>query len=166
MKIEKVVIPDEAYELWTLVHHVERYFLKAREHELRPLGISTMQAAILVIVNADNKPTPIGEIARLLVREPHTISEAIARMEKLKLVKRVKPKGKKTTIGVTVAEKGQEVLAQLSQIYYNGDVTNQIVSVLSDEERQFLRSVLEKLLTQAFDLSEPKLEWPISFRRS
>jgi hypothetical protein len=81
-------------------------------------------------------------------------------------VKRVKPKGKKTTIGVTVADKGQDVLAQLSQIYNNGDVTNQIVSVLSDEERQFLRSVLEKLLTQAFDLSEPKLEWPISFLRS
>lgn len=77
---------DQDYELWVLLHQPRDAVFKAREKELSPYGISTMQAAVLFIILAiGNEATPT-EISRWLLREPHSVSNLLSRMEKEGLV--------------------------------------------------------------------------------
>jgi len=150
-QLTRQVIFDKFYELWTLLHYVETGIQKARDSEVRTLGISTIQAAILTVLNSYNEPAPIAEIARWLFREPHTVSEAVSRMKKQGLVKRVKVKRGRGTSGVVLAKKGEETFSQLSEIHRGEHVVKRVMSVLSDKESEQVRICLKKLLSRTLD---------------
>ena len=147
----KRVIFDEFYELWTLLHYVATGIQKARDNEVRPLGISTIQGAILTVLNSYEEPVSIGEITRWLFREPHTVSEAVSRMQKQGLVKRVKGKSRKGTNGVVLAKKGEEVFSRLSEIHGSEHVVKRVLSALTNKEAKALRTYLGKLLSRTLD---------------
>jgi len=109
---------------------------------------------MLVIQTFGGKAT-VGEIARWTLREPHSVSELLSRMEKEGLVRKVKELGKKSGVRVVLTEKGREA-------YYKSTARESIyetMSSLSEEERQQLRSCLRKLrykaLTQLAVVSFP-----------
>ena len=157
--MDRNVSPDQDYQLWALLHQVDRAIYKARENEVRPMGISPMQAGIMYILDASDKPVPFNELARWLFREPHTVSELITRMEKQGLVKRIKSRGKKNTIGAVLTKKGQEVLRKQNEARR---VLRRIVSTLSVEEIESLKSCLEKLREKALDELTVRPELPFT----
>ena len=91
-----------------------------------------MQAGVLFILDAiEGKATPT-EISRWLLREPHTVSVLLTRMEREGLVSKAKDPGKKSTVTVTLTEKGRQALGQSRE----RESIREIMSCLSDEERQ------------------------------
>lgn len=88
MPTKKVIrIPlQENYEIWALLEQVDAGMARARENETRPYGISMMQVRVLSLLQAVNEPITPTAIARLLFREPHTVSQLLGRMEKQGLI--------------------------------------------------------------------------------
>lgn len=150
-------ITDRDYELWVLLHQACDAMARARENELRPVGISRMQAAVLFIVKAVRGPATPAEISRWLFREPHTVSGLLDRMEKQGLIRKVKNLERKNLIRVVITEKGEEAYHHSREL----KVIHKILSSLSQREQDSLRKYVEKLRSKA--LGEIRAENPLPF---
>ena len=144
----------EDFTLWVLLRQAGHTVYQATEKELSQYGISPEEAAVLSIVGVlDNKATPT-EISRWLLRKPHTVSGILSRMEKKGLVRKTKDLKRKNLVRVTLTEKGQQAHYQSSKV----ESIRQIMSSLSEEERQQLGSCLKTLRDRA--LKELGIEEP------
>lgn len=136
---------DQDYKLWVLLGQAEHAVFKAREKELSHCSITTVQAAVLFIIQAiGNEATP-AEISRWLFRESHSVSGLLSRMEKEGLVRKVKDLDRKNLVRVTLTEKGQQAYHRSTK----RRSIREIMSCLSEEEHQQLTSCLERLRNKA-----------------
>ena len=152
-----VAATDQDYQLWVLLHHACDAMARARENELRPVGISGMQAAVLFIVKTLEVPATPAEISRRLFREPHTVSGLLDRMERQGLVRRVKDLERRNLIRVAITEKGEQAYHRSREM----GVIHEILSSLSQEEQDNLRAYLETLRHKA--LAELAAQRPLPF---
>ncbi len=139
--MEDLASNDQDYALWLLLLKVRRCISKARDKELSPYDITPEQAGVLFIVQALNSRTTPAEISRLTFREPHTVAVLISRMEQKGLVRKVRDMAKKNMIRIVITEKGEQAYNQSSR---RAPIHN-IMSALSEAERQQLMSLLERI---------------------
>ena len=93
-----------------------------------------------------NKGVTLAEISRWIMRELHSVSSLINRMDKLGLVKKTKgPEANK--ISVILTDKGRKLYSHTT----NQSIT-MIFSTLSPEEKKQFQSHLKKLRIKARDL--------------
>ena len=145
------------YYLWVLFSQTRDAIVKVRERELHAQRISERHAQILFIVNLIGKNATPAKISRWLLREPHSISEIIDRMEKQGLLKKVKDLARKNQVRIEVTEKGRKMYER-SFIPKN---LIDILSVLKEKERkQFIASLL-KLRRQAIKHVGARYEVPL-----
>ena len=135
---------SEGFKLWWLLFRARESMARARRKELEPAGISNREAAILWLIDVLGPKATIGRISYLAFREHHSISAHISRMEKDGLVRKVKSSDGRS-IQVLMTEKGVDAhtyaLKRIS--------VHDIMSVLSEEEKQQLFSILHKLRDKA-----------------
>lgn len=144
-----IAATKQDYELGVLLHQASDAMVRARENELRQVGISRMQAAVLFVVEAAEGPVTPAEISRRLVREPNTVFELLNRMERDGLIRKVRDLERKNQIRVAITEKGEEAYHRSRK----GKVLRKILSSLSREEQDNLRAYLETLRNKARALS-------------
>lgn len=131
--------------LWVMLHQSRDAIFKVREKELKKYNISTTKAAVLFNIQAIGyNATPSG-VARCLLRESHSVSTILSRMEKQGLVKKVNDLDRKNMVRVYLTDKGKEVYHKAAK----RESICEIMSCLSDEERQQLISSLKKLRNKA-----------------
>ncbi len=136
---------DADHDLWMLITHTRYAIYRAREKELLRYGVSPEQVGVLFIVQAlGNRATP-SEIARFIIRQPHTVSALIERMAEKGLVKKMHDLDRKNLVRVSLTEKGQKVY----DISTKRGPIHRIMSTLTATERTNLQKTLEKLQTQA-----------------
>lgn len=137
---------DGQYELWRLIVHTYRAISKMRSRELLRYGVTMEEAAILFTLQFldKDKATP-AELSRWVVREPHSTSSLIKRMEKRGLVKTSRDLCRKNMVRVSVTEKGQRVQEQANI----REAIHRVISVLSEEEFNHLSIYLRKLFREA-----------------
>ncbi len=140
---------DRDYDLWLLFAHTRRAMFNARKKELSQFGITVEQSAILIGVYALGDMATASKLSRCLYREPHSISEHITRMEKKGLLRRVKHPHITNQVEVKLTEKGLNAYRKSAE---RKSIHN-IISALSEEEQQQLRSCLGKLRETALRLS-------------
>ena len=115
--------------------------MRAREKELSQYDVTAVQAAILFIIDANGGKSTPTEIARWFLREPHSTSAILSRMEKEGLVSRVRDLDNKRLMNITITKKGRQVYHQSLK----RESIKTIMSCLSEEECQQLWLSLEKL---------------------
>ena len=131
----------DIYELWTMLGQVRHAMYRSRKEELSKYGISPMQSTVTYVILAlGDKATPTM-ISHWLFREIHSVSEFLKRMEKDGLVKKIKDLKRSHMYRVVLTEKGLEAHNHTKALESILDIT----SCLSEEERQQLRPILEKL---------------------
>jgi DNA-binding MarR family transcriptional regulator len=137
---------DKDYNLWVLLHQTTDAVIKARQKELDQFGISFIEVGVLVVIQAIGEKATPAEISRRILREPHTVSALLNRMEKRGLLRKTQDLDRKNMVRVSITEKGRQAYDKSTRrkSIYN------IISSLSEEERQQLRSCLEKLRNKAF----------------
>jgi DNA-binding MarR family transcriptional regulator len=142
---------DKDRNLWYLLSHTSHAISKVRRNELAKDNISPMHSTVLIAIqNIGNQATP-SEIAQWLFREPQSVSQILDRMEKEKLVRRMKDPKNKKRLRIVMTKKGKEAY----EISNKRESLFNIVSVLSNEERSQMISSLHKLLDKALlDLSK------------
>lgn len=136
---------DEDHDLWMLLTHTRYAIYRSREKELLRYGVSPEQVGVLFIVQAlKDKATP-SEISRFIMRQPHTVSALIERMENKGFVKKTHDLDKKNLVRVSLTEKGLKVYDYSTK---RGPI-HRIMGTLTSAERTQLRQLLEKLHAQA-----------------
>ena len=150
---------DKDYTLVTQIMQVADIFVKVRERELIPQNLSATSAAILFLVDAMGKDITPAKITRMLLREPHSISGILKRMEKHGLIKRTKNMASKNQIRVTLTAKGETALKKAMKL----DGTTHVLSKLSAEQQKQLRATLTALKEAGMEelhLKPKALSWP------
>ena len=81
---------DPVYQLWAVLHQARDASHKAREREVAKYGISAVQSAVLFVISANGGRTNSLTISQWLLRELHTTSNILSRMEKMGLITKEK----------------------------------------------------------------------------
>ncbi|MBN1857007.1 MAG: MarR family transcriptional regulator [Dehalococcoidia bacterium] len=148
---------DDDYNLISVINQTSHAWSLARTRELSKYGydLSIMRSAVLMVLQTrDNNATPT-EISQWLLREPHTISALLDRMEKDGLVRRFRDMHKKNTVRVAMTEKGRHAYEKSLE----RDTFHNLMSVLSDTEREQLRNAMTKLWLRALQEVQHEVPW-------
>ena len=129
------------YKLWVMLHQTRDSLHKVREKEVAKYGITATQSAVLFIISALGDKATQTQISRWLLREPHSISNILARMEKQGYINKTMNPENKGEMLVRLTDKGNQSYKKTSNI----DLIKEIFSCLSEEERLQLSSSLKKL---------------------
>jgi DNA-binding MarR family transcriptional regulator len=131
--------------LWTMLHQTRDAISRLREKELHKLGISTAIAEVMfTIENIGSEATPT-KISRRLLREFHSVSSILSRMEKKGFVKKVNDLKKRNTVRVYLTDKGRQVYNEAKK----RESILDILSCLSEKDGQQLASSLKKIRDEA-----------------
>ncbi len=154
---DDAALSNEYFLLWVLIAQTKDAILRARERDYARYGISNERRAVLfVIQNSGGRATPV-EVARILFRELHSVTEMLKRMEADGLVARHKGSGR-SKVEVALTEKGLDVFSQS----LHNETDERIFSVLTKKERERLATYLFKLRGKVLeDLGIP--EWHLNF---
>jgi DNA-binding MarR family transcriptional regulator len=145
--MEGSILSDHKYILGTLLQQVRDLLVAAKNNDLRQHGITARQLAILDIISLlGGKVTPT-ELSTKLLRQPHSISSLITRMEKRGLVSRKANPDIKNSINITLTEKGKQILKDS----FEPDTIPEIIACLSEQELQQLISSLKKIRISAME---------------
>lgn len=133
--------------LETLIRQLRDLLNKIVNHELKQYGITLKQLAVLDIVSILGGKTSPKELSMRLLRQPHTVSSLLIRMEQQGLINRDTDPVKKVSVNITLTEKGEHILIEARKLHALQDVT----SCLSEQELQQLTVSLKKLRDSAIN---------------
>jgi len=145
------------YYFWVLFGQTRDAISKARERELQSQHISERHAQLLFIIKLIGRDATPAKIAKWLLREPHSISEILDRMEKQGLLKKVKDLDRKNQVRIEITKKGND---QYQRSFIPRNIPDTL-SVLSDDERKQFISSLMKLRKAAIKRVGIKYEVPL-----
>lgn len=137
----------EEYEIWILLTQVTEGMLKARDAELRPFGLSAIQFALLWAVETAGGSLTASELVRRLMRQPASIYQLLDRMEGQGLVRCLRSAEGRREVRVEITKKGAEAYHQAR---HARQVIPRILGGLTAEERDTLKTILEKLRTRVY----------------
>ena len=150
--MKKHALEDQDFASWVFMARTRDAIFKNRVKELQKHNLSVRQASVLIVLEElDKKATP-AEVSKWVFREPHSVSDFLKRMERDGLIKRIKDLARKNMIRVEITDKGREALHNAKKI----EPVHRIMAVLSKEEHQQLRVIMQKLWDKA--LEELKIE--------
>ena len=138
---------DREYDLWILISRVYHMIAKLRNVEMSKYGILPVQAYMLFIIQAMGNATTPAELSRFVYQQRNSVSDILKRMEKEGLITKEKKRDGNRRVLVKMTEKGQKVL-QLSK---QREHLHNIMSVLSEEKKRQLESLLEMLKDSAIE---------------
>lgn len=139
---------DEEFNLWVLLAQTRESLFKARQKELVKYDISPRQSAALFVIKTIGGNATAAEITRHLFRELHSTYEMLCRMEKGRLIKGVKNRKKAGRVIYKLTPKGLRAYNQSIK----RDSIRKIISCLTREEREQLKSSLKKLRDAALKI--------------
>lgn len=138
---------DKEYDLWILISRVYHMIAKLRNMEMNKYNILPVQAYMLFIISAMGNETTPAELARFVYQQRSSVSDILNRMEKQGLITKSKKSDGKGRVLVQMTEKGEKVLALSEQRVH----LHNVLTVLSEERRRQLESILEELRDKAVD---------------
>ena len=141
---ENVSRRDLDWHIWLLMSRARDSALELRKRELSQYDITTMNAAVLFILDTIGKRITITDLARNLFRKHHTMSTLVTRMEKQALVKKVK--GPRNIVWVSITNKGRQVYQQSIK----RESISRAFSDLNEDELNQLAVSLEKIIDRTF----------------
>ncbi len=136
---------DRDQALWLLLEQTRNAIYKARELELEQYGVSTVQAGVMFVIHTMGGSARPADIARWLVREPHSISGLLSRMERDGLIRRVPDPDRKNAVSVEFTDRGRDICMKT----FERESVRQILGSLSEEERTQLMGALIMLRDRA-----------------
>jgi DNA-binding MarR family transcriptional regulator len=142
-KVDKI----DVFRLWKLLDHTKFMVGRLREMELAHYGLTPEQVHVLDIIFQSGGTTTINEIVELTMRQHHSISTLINRMNRQGLVSKIRTTDDKRIFKVVITDKGLSLIKKVSR----DSIINTFTS-LSEEEKVELDAHLHKLLIKAYSL--------------
>jgi len=151
--MENQTLSDPNFKLWLLFTSIHHKMVALREKELNPYNISTSQLRLLRIIESLGAKAILSAVAKIAERKIDVISRQAATMENDGLITRItQPKSRLLRLELT--EKGKELLKAI----HSSQGLNEVLSVLSEKEREQMSSALKRILTKLNKYSAEKHE--------
>ncbi len=150
---------NENEMLWGRLFLAAKVVERAREIELSRVNVSLIQAMVLYALKLSPEPLTPSRLARMLCREPHSMSALIDRMEKQGLVEKKHDLSRKNLVRVVVTPKGEEAFQRQRSVNTVANLT----STLTKEERQALGTCVDKLRVKATELIRKMTPTPYDY---
>ena len=142
--METKLYPDSNFKLWLLFTSIHHKMVILREKELNPHNITTGQLRMLRVIESLGSKAILSEVGKIVERKLDVISRQAITMEKDGLITRIRDKPKSRLLRLEITEKGQELLKTI----HSSQGMNEVLSVLSEKERQQMSSSLKRVLTK------------------
>lgn len=138
----------EMEEAWERLYVTSAVVMRAWEVELALAGLTLPQALALYCLTKSPATPTLQELARLMCREPHSISALISRMEADGLVAKKRHPTNSRQVMVSLTKKGREVIQGQLALRASRD----LIWTLSEKELDTMRSICDKMHAEAFRL--------------
>ena len=153
---KEVVELNENETAWMRLFRTYKVLERAREVELAQASLSLAQAGVLYFLKDAKEPLTPSKLARLMYKEPHTISGLISRMEAQGLVSKTKNLGRKNLVRVSLTKKGEEAFKrQLGKT-----AVMNVTSCLSKKDLDKLNVLSDKLRAKGVELLRDMQPYP------
>ena len=147
---------NENETAWMRLFRTYKVLERAREVELAKADLSLAQAGVLYFLKDAKEPLTPSKLARLMYKEPHTISGLISRMEARGLVHKKKDLGRKNLVRVSLTKKGEEAFKrQLGKT-----AVMNVTSCLSKTDLDKLNVLSDKLRAKGVELLRDMQPYP------
>ena len=114
---------------------------RARNLELARIGLNIPQASVLYCLKVSKEPMTPMKLARMMHKQPHTVSALVHRMEAQGLVSTRKDMKRKNWLRVSLTKKGDEAVKR----WANATEVTEVMSCLSKRESEALYTISQKL---------------------
>ena len=136
---------DNSYNLdlkvWILIGDLHHKMFWLRQKELSEYSVTARQLHILEVIESLGSKATISTVAKAVNRKIDVISRQTVMLEKDGLIKRTKYRPKSRLLIFQLTEKSFELL----KIAKQSKVMNEVLSILTSEERQQLDLILNRL---------------------
>ena len=136
---------DEDYVLAMLLRQSSDAMMRARQAELMPAGVTTIEAATLLVIDGLGVRAMPARIAELVLRRPNSMSALLQRMEKDGLVRRAYDLARRNHVRMELTPYGKEVLEKVKP----RESVHAVFGALEPAEREALKNVLRKIRAEA-----------------
>jgi DNA-binding MarR family transcriptional regulator len=136
---------DMDHTIWILMCQARDTMLRVRDNELNNRGLTAVEAGALHVIHVIGGEATPAAISKSMLRQHHSVTALLKRMENKGLISRTKSTDRKNTWTVSLTGKGKKA-------YVNSNVGNslyEMLSVLTDEEKNRLKETLTKLRNKA-----------------
>jgi DNA-binding MarR family transcriptional regulator len=138
---------------WILLRQAYNLIFKCEDRVFGEYNLSTEQHTVLMSIKNISGSVRITDIARWLDRSVNSVSMIIDRMVKAGLVKRTRDRKDRRTVFVTLTNKAEDVYLPATTAGWN--LTQEILSPLSNEDKRALIKLLETIRDKTYDYLEP-----------
>lgn len=121
---------------------VNRTIYKARNEELKPLGISSQQSALLHQIKSLGDKSTVTNISKRLHRDISSVSDMLVRLEERGLVRRFISPMDRRQVYIFLTNKGQELRDESPK---ETNLIRRVRSQMSEEKIRDLNSSLKEL---------------------
>ena len=139
--------------LWFLMHRDVGLFRLCEDQAYGEKGLTMEQFTVLAAVKQLGPPAGIVEIAKWIGRSPNSISMIIDRMVKAGLVRRTRDRIDRRIVHVTPTSKAENLFELAIPVGWR--FINNVMSPLSQEDRQTFARLLETIRHEAFQYLNP-----------
>jgi DNA-binding MarR family transcriptional regulator len=143
--MDRPALNDQEHTLWILLCQARDAMMRVRDSELNKRGLTAVEAGALRVIHVIGENATPAMISKSMLRQHHSVTALLKRMENKGLVMRVESPERKNTWLINMTEKGQEAYDK-SNI---GDSLYELMSVLMEDEKVQLQEYLTKLRDKA-----------------
>ena len=152
--------PDNNKDMWVLLDQAHFAVARSRFMELAQYKLTKEQAQILYVLRIYGGSATMNQIASFTLRQRHSVSTLVNRMEKVGLLKKVKV-NKEKVFKVIVTKKGKERYESVPQ-----ESIEMVFSTLSTADKRKFGLYLNKLQKKARSLLGLDYKPPFLKRRA
>ena len=121
---------------------------RARNLELARIGLNIPQASVLYCLKVSKEPVTPMKLARMMHKQPHTVSALVHRMETQGLLSTKKDMKRKNWLRVSLTKKGDEAV----RLWANATEVPDAFSCLSKKDTEALYRISQQLHIRALEL--------------
>lgn len=135
------ITEESQYQLWVLLRQVGHLMTELRREDLLAYNLTPAQAAALrTIPKLGDKATP-AEIAKWLMRKPHSVSHLLDRMEECGQITKHKDLHYKHLTRIALTEKGKQDFETIQKAEY----MHSIMDFIPEDQQEQLKAILTEL---------------------
>lgn len=143
--MDNIAFTDREHTLWILLCQARDAIMRVRDSELSKRGLTAVEAGAMHVIHVIGDMATPAMISKCMMRQHHSVTALLKRMENKGLVTRIGSPVRKNTWIISLTEKGQE-LYDNSNI---GDSLYELMSVLTDDEKRQFEEYITKLRDKA-----------------
>jgi DNA-binding MarR family transcriptional regulator len=147
--------PQSIYQAWVAIGQAAVTLERAVDSRLRAWNLNQSQAAALAVL-AQHGPQRMSHLARFLLQQTQTTTDLVDRLERRKLVRRIRHETDRRVVLVEITEAGQKLLAEIGDVAWT--VGEEAIGRISPNELSRTTETIRRIRDAAAEIGGLPIE--------